>query len=305
MKKPIDFRFSFSNLYILCCLHPFFLFSQNTATVSGNWNECNTWGNPVAIYRNKFDTKTINGGITVTANENWSTSAIQLNDGSAVNFSGSTVVDFTTDQGADKFCGPVTPSGCGAYIAPSVWKEFKCHNLGADTNADPLTPSAAIHGAKYQWGRSSPALTQAQDQANAGTISGWNNSLAPDGSWDNNSKTGNDPCPSGFKVPSKQNWDGVIQNNSFNIIGSWGDSSSNYSAGVRFGTSLFIPAAGGRTSENSGSLFNRGLYGYCWGAGEAFPTGYNGDTIAATYTNANTGNGATRNSALSVRCIAE
>ncbi|MDX8577434.1 hypothetical protein OZ662_18645, partial [Elizabethkingia sp. HX WYD] len=41
---------------------------------------------------------------------------------------------------------------CGAYVGPNNdrtnYKEFMCHNLGADYSADPFTPSAAIHGAK-------------------------------------------------------------------------------------------------------------------------------------------------------------
>lgn len=47
-------------------------------------------------------------------------------------------------------------SKCGAYIGPNTnpanFKEFMCHNLGANTNADPFIPAAAVHGAKYQWG---------------------------------------------------------------------------------------------------------------------------------------------------------
>ncbi len=48
----------------------------------------------------------------------------------------------------------INVSRCGAYLGPNntLWKEFMCHNLGADLSADPFTPAAAAHGAKYQWG---------------------------------------------------------------------------------------------------------------------------------------------------------
>lgn len=80
-------------------------FSPNIASLSGNIDSCATWGNPPSIFRNTEDIKTVNPGITVTANENWSTQAIKLNTGSAVQFSGSRLIDFVNDQGPDKTCG--------------------------------------------------------------------------------------------------------------------------------------------------------------------------------------------------------
>ncbi len=77
----------------------------NTAFVSGDINSCTTWGNPPAILRNIQDTKTVNTGVTVTANENWSTKAMNLVGTGAIQFPASHILDFTTDQGADKSCG--------------------------------------------------------------------------------------------------------------------------------------------------------------------------------------------------------
>jgi hypothetical protein len=34
--------------------------AQNTASTSGNWDNCTTWGNPASIIQNITDTKTIN-----------------------------------------------------------------------------------------------------------------------------------------------------------------------------------------------------------------------------------------------------
>jgi hypothetical protein len=48
---------------------------------------------------------------------------------------------------------------CGAYIAPGVWKEFDCYNLGAigkDLGHHPFTPSWSLIGGYWQWGRKGP-----------------------------------------------------------------------------------------------------------------------------------------------------
>ena len=115
-------------------------------------------------------------------------------------------------------------AGCGAYVASSVWKEFMCHNLGANTQANPFIPSWELIGNYYQWGRnptcfgrdgidapnpcSSPVYgvagpwgkTTAND--NAGAITGWSTTDAANGAWLDGSKTVNDPCPTGWRVPT-------------------------------------------------------------------------------------------------------
>ncbi|WP_312900656.1 hypothetical protein [Chryseobacterium taichungense] len=94
-------RFTF---LIASMVMPVWFFSQNTAVASGDINNCATWGNPAKIFRNTSD-KTINNGVTVTANENWSTGAVQLNGNGAINFNNGIVLDFTNSQGSDKTCG--------------------------------------------------------------------------------------------------------------------------------------------------------------------------------------------------------
>lgn len=135
---------------------------------------------------------------------------------------------------------------CGAYIAPGVWKEFDCYNLaaiGKTTGDDPFTPSWRLIGGYWQWGRKGPDSSQwydtntsnfahgptgpDADEANDGKISGWDDSYASDGAWSDSAKTANDPCPTGYKVPSKTQWEGVMENNTRRVVGTSSISATN------------------------------------------------------------------------------
>ncbi|MDV3601337.1 hypothetical protein CMU64_17665, partial [Elizabethkingia anophelis] len=154
----------------------------------------------------------------------------------------------------------VNLSKCGAYLGAnsSNWKEFMCWNLGANQSLDPFVPAAGIHGAKYQWGykpsnanvSNSRYYTQSDDQSNSGNISGWNQSGLPNGSWSDTSKTVNDPCPAGYRVPTAAQWQAVINNNQIGRVGTWTNSTTNYTSGLNIGgngnSTLFLPAAGSR-----------------------------------------------------------
>jgi uncharacterized protein (TIGR02145 family) len=216
-------------------------------------------------------------------------------------------------------CGSVTATGtitvnasisCGAYVAAGEWKAFKCHNLGADESADPFTPDWKLNGHYYQWGRSGVAANgptgSSSGEANAGAISGWNTTAASNGAWADGNKTLNDPCPTGFRVPTKAQWDEVLDamlNPTRSFTGTWSISSTNYSNGLRIGsgtTGLFLPAAGYRNFSD-GTLFLRGGYGNYWsstenGSGAWFLDFSNG---SADTVNGNRPNG------MSVRCVAE
>jgi uncharacterized protein (TIGR02145 family) len=196
---------------------------------------------------------------------------------------------------------------CPAKVTATVFKNFMCYNLGAaNTSADPITPSWEINGGYWQWGRLAQAATgptgSDPSQANDGPVSGWNTTNVANGSWADGSKTANDPCPVGYRVPTKAQWDGVIANNTPTSVGSFNTSATNYGAGRKFGNQLMLPAAGYR-SGFTGALNDRGNYGYYWSSTEF--GNFNAWHLGFGINIANTSSGLSRFNGTSIRCVAE
>jgi uncharacterized protein (TIGR02145 family) len=197
---------------------------------------------------------------------------------------------------------------CRAKVTATDYKTFLCYNLGAaNTSADPYTPSWEITGGYWQWGRlaqaaAGPTGPDAGD-ANSGSIGGWNTSNPADGSWIDGAKTAADPCPAGYRVPSRAQWEGVIANNTLTDVGAYNVSATNYGVGKKIGTELFLPASGYRHEDN-GSLVFRGGTGYYWSSSKgSIP--YHAESLYFYTSNSFVGTYQLRRSGMSVRCIAE
>jgi uncharacterized protein (TIGR02145 family) len=204
---------------------------------------------------------------------------------------------------------------------------FLSHNLGADTSLDSHTPVVGLQGGYVQWGKPGPtnwvstvndgpngfAAAPTASESNAAAISGWSAISAPDGSWnvDENTPvkvTANDPCPTGYRVPTRAEWLAVNSNNTYSLTGeTWVSDATNYGVAFHYGPDtsnklLTLPAAGNRFFTN-GALFDRGFNGGYWSSTH-FSTSF-------AYYLIFTSSGATptifqnRTSGFSVRCIAE
>ena len=178
---------------------------------------------------------------------------------------------------------PISTDTCGAFIAPGVWKKFLCHNLGANTALDPSIPHFGLNGHYIVVGRnptcfgfdgidapnpcSSPVygiaapFNATTTGDNAGAVAGWDPTASLTG-W-GVPKTINDPCPTGWRVPTQTEWQGVVANNTITRVGAFNAGTANYTSGARYGTSLFLPAAGYRNNTlNSGALVARNSIGF-------------------------------------------
>ncbi len=201
--------------------------------------------------------------------------------------------DQADGSGSDKFLKLTAKvkdcACCGAKVSATEWKEFMCHNLGADQGLDPHTPNVGLIGSYIQWGKNHDMNSTTNDgpggfaaaptaaNPNAGAISGWSQTNAPNNAWNSGTeaapvKTANDPCPAGYRVPTKTEWEGV-KNPNYNAITrtgtSWANNATNYTTAIHFGPKgttaklLTLPAAGYRSYSN-GALNNRGYRGYYW-----------------------------------------
>ncbi|MDX8568492.1 FISUMP domain-containing protein [Elizabethkingia sp. HX XZB] len=121
-----------------------------------------------------------------------------------------------------------------ARINGLIWMR---HNLGADTKIDPDKEAitSGLHGNYYQFGR---ILSEANATA-TNVNSNYNRIAAASNAWNSGTeaapkKTGNDPCPSGYRVPASAEVRVLINATTESIIGNWRDSPVNYSAAKVF-----------------------------------------------------------------------
>ncbi|RNA61585.1 hypothetical protein D1631_06410 [Chryseobacterium nematophagum] len=193
------------------------------------------------------------------------------------------------------------PSNPDTVVMCGSSKAWRTRNEGATPGSDPNTPSSQIQGAKFIWGQPTPVMTQSDDIANPNAIP-MNPNL--NFTWTSPTKSSTDPCPSGFRVPTRTEWDTLISNNSYTILGGGIGSPTNFGSAIQFhctnGNTLTLPYAGGR-NRTTGILHDRGEQGYYW-YGDSSPTGMIalfGMAGPQAYTGSDIGSG------YSVRCISE
>ncbi|MFS4432181.1 FISUMP domain-containing protein [Chryseobacterium sp. S90] len=217
---------------------------------------------------------------------------------------------------AGETCGftrTVAAAGSSPDVVPVIIngqiRQMMTHNLGAETFLDPNSLNQAITGNYYQWGKLNPVATAYVSTA----ISGWSTAAAANKAWNSGTeavpvKTANDPCPAGFRVPTRNEWVSFITNspNPTNIgtfVASPG-SPTNFTAGKKFvnnGSTLVFPAAGGR-NDTTGALGGRAYNGYYWSSTENSTKAYGLNFTSSTVESA--GN-YTRANGFSVRCVSE
>ncbi|CAC9975890.1 hypothetical protein [Flavobacterium panici] len=118
---------------------------------------------------------------------------------------------------------------CGAYLGANNtnWRDFMCHNVGVDETLDPFTPDTRLIGTMFQFGapKSSPL---------SASPTGW--LVQADGS-----NGPNDPCPPGYRVPTKAEFQGLLTNKSTMAL--VGSQYKGGAGGVKFGTNLMLPTS--------------------------------------------------------------
>jgi len=211
---------------------------------------------------------------------------------------------------------------CYAYsnTAHTTTLTFQCHNLGANTNLDPNTYVSNgdnvdydIKGYLYQWGRPSDGH-QLRGSGTTSTrsttdVPGHANFITGSTNWRNPAnnalwgatKTANDPCPAGYRVPTQAEWGSIFSGGT--TSGASGTATNNTwtwtGNGYKVGSSLYLPAAGFRSI--SGTLSTIGSYGYYWSS-----TVYDGTYSDVPYFSSSTvyiNNTSYIASGFSVRCV--
>ncbi len=202
------------------------------------------------------------------------------------------------------------PEGCGTVKSPTGKTWHRC-NLGATRVATSSTDHLS-YGSLYQWGRGSDGHQLINWTAsNAGvSVNGSTTNIStidlpghssfiviPISSieWRNPQNANlwqgasgiNNPCPAGFRVPTKNEWQAELTALSITNTAS------------AYNSILKLPVAGYRT-YNKGTLYNTASYSYYWSSthGTYYGSDYLsfGRSSASTY-NTNGANG------YSVRCI--
>ena len=189
---------------------------------------------------------------------------------------------------------------------------------------------STVYGALYQWGRvadghqlrTSPSYPTNNTTAESGPVADYDldangqvlntspafghfvkNNVAPndwritqnDNLW-NGTYPSNNPCPTGFRVPTQPEWAGVLNNNARTWTGRGYELTADY---TRY--TLFLPAAGRRYYGTS-AFSSVGTDGNYW---SSTVTGANAYTLNWTSSTVGPAYSTNRSYGFSVRCVSE
>ncbi|MEL5902169.1 hypothetical protein [Elizabethkingia anophelis] len=288
--------------------------SQNVETTFGQSPSTEWTSNAVFINADSPVNKTISFSANIAIN-NQTAKPVTITNGFSINPGYRTTYKINLKE-----------TKCGAVVL-GVFREFECYNVGATKNGNPFTPSAAIHGAKYQW--DGKKMVQNYDQtniyANPGTGTDTDNTFGA-GNITNENSMGL-VCPPDYRVPSKDEWDSFIQANTLGLhtLSKISTGSTVYDSGiiVTYGgkITLFLPLAGYRSyisdplNSNFGKFFKvitggNGIYWSSTAVPNSFGTSvYNaysldfGDSSNSPGFTLNVGSNTPRRNGASLRCI--
>ena len=246
-------------LLFAAILVTFATFAQITAnTGQGNWNSTTTWV----------------GGVVPTAGD-----YVVIPDGSDVTIQSATDAEAFEIVIGEGNTGTLTILGSLTLLPGEVtsangriWMD---RNLGASRVATSSTDNQA-YGFLYQWGRAAEGHQSRNSPTYNGAFQGLPSTATQSGDWDGHfilvsdqnptthdwlspqndnlwqgvSGT-NNPCPSGYRLPTKAEWETERL--------SW---SSNNAAGA-WASPLKLSMAGARGAVN-GYLLERGVFGFYW-----------------------------------------
>jgi len=233
---------------------------------------------------------------------------------------------------------------CGNSVQTisGAWLTFMCYNLGAATTVQSLSPAqqaaystpADNYGDLYQWGRQADGHQVPNSATVAGPITTFDSNGQPTGDnvgkfitnatspndwrtpqlntlWYNNGKTVNDPCPSGWRVPTMIEWGSIfrgtaIAGNPANAaVNTWTWNSSG-TAGYLIKPSgsseptFFLPMTG-RYRANNAAIATLSV-GYYWTSSNYNTDGY---TVAFRNDFISTADAYNRADGFNIRCVAD
>jgi len=150
-----------------------------------------------------------------------------------------TILHLTVQQEGEKPCP-------GVLINDVCWAEYNVDEPGTFA----VTPEAS--GMLYQWNRR-------KGWSATESVSGWDSSLPSGSCWD----AANDPCPTGWRVPIREEFDALLDNTNVTCI----VTSQNGVGGRKFtdnatGSSIFLPGVNYR--EDNNAISHPGSHGWYW-----------------------------------------